>query len=109
MCASVFDLAAQSVVVAGIHLFSRSGADVALFRPCVLFVDALFDLREQLQELLTALLLRLCLCVLRAHLRIFGGQGSKLLFDGGEHEHLLLLQGIELALHVFIGITHAGQ
>ena len=100
--AALFDPAAQRVVVHRIDLFARGRADVALLRPRVLFVDALFDLGQQLQQLAAALFL---LAVLRACRRRAcgsgGGSSGHLAADLRQQLLLLLLQLLDLLARVF--------
>jgi len=48
--AVVFDAAAQLVVINGIDRLARGGAEVALARALVLFVDALLDFGQGLEQ-----------------------------------------------------------
>ena len=55
--ATLFDLAPQRVVVDRVLGLARGRADVALLRPGVLFIDALFDLGQVTQQLAPPLFL----------------------------------------------------
>ena len=62
--ALVFHFAPQRIVVNGIHRLLGGGADVAFFGASIFFVDALFNLGQQLDELQALFFLRLLgLCI----------------------------------------------
>ena len=100
---------AQCVVVHGVGRFLGGGADVALFRAGVFFVDAFFQLGQLLEQLLALLLLLFTGLLLGGFARIEFGQGGQALAQLREQGGLPLLQGIDLALALFKIIANAGQ
>ena len=104
-----FHLVAQGGVVQGKRFFARGRADVALLGAGVFFVDALFDLCQQLDQLLALFFLLLALFFGRHLAWVELGQVGHLLAQLGQQGGLLLLQGIELALALFKLIAHTGQ
>ncbi len=108
--ALVFDLAAQGVVVHGVHLLAGRRADVALLGAGVFFVDAPLDLGQHLDQLAAPFFLRGLCCVLAGLARVGRGQGGNLLAQLGQQQGLLLVHGVAVLRWVFLEVVaHAGQ
>src|SRR6185369_10985726 len=106
--AAILDLAPQLVVVERVDLLARRRADVALLRPRILLVDALFDLGEHLDLAAAVFLLALLGRSLLAQ-RVGRRQQRELAPHDREELLLRLLQLLDLLSRVFMGVADFGQ
>src|SRR6185369_12270958 len=105
----VLDLAAQSVVVHGIHLFTGGWADVALLGPRILLVDAPLDLGQHLDQLAAFVFAGLRFRIGAGLLGIGRRQRGQHFPDLRQQYHLLVLHGFDFFLRILGGIAQLGQ